>query len=46
MSHSNQIRELVLTDEGVRLLDVVTGPDGVLTGRARGRSAIRGKDGG
>ncbi|MGI8809644.1 MAG: circadian clock protein KaiC [Acidimicrobiales bacterium] len=37
MSHSNQIRELVLTDEGLGLLDVVAGPDGVLTGRARAR---------
>lgn len=39
MPHSNQIREFVLSDEGIRLLDVVTGPDGVLTGRARNRRA-------
>lgn len=38
MPHSNQIREFVLTDEGIRLLDVVSGPAGVLTGRARIRS--------
>jgi len=38
MPHSNQIREFVLSDEGVRLLDVVSGPNGVLTGRARQRS--------
>ena len=35
MPHSNQIREFLLTDEGIRLLDIVAGPDGVLTGRAR-----------
>lgn len=35
MSHSNQIREFALSDDGIRLLDVVPGPDGVLTGRAR-----------
>lgn len=35
MPHSNQIREFVLTGEGIKLLDVVAGPDGVLTGRAR-----------
>lgn len=35
MAHSNQIREFVLTDGGIRLLDVVPGPAGVLTGRAR-----------
>jgi circadian clock protein KaiC len=39
MPHSNQIREFVLSDEGIRLLDVVSGPDGVLTGRARAREA-------
>jgi circadian clock protein KaiC len=37
MPHSNQIREFVLTDQGIQLLDVVAGPDGVLTGRARAR---------
>jgi circadian clock protein KaiC len=35
MSHSNQIREFVLTDRGARLLDVYAGPAGVLTGTAR-----------
>jgi circadian clock protein KaiC len=38
MPHSNQIREFVLTNEGIRLLDVIAGPEGVLTGRARARS--------
>ena len=35
MAHSNQIREFVLTDKGVNLLDVYVGPSGVLTGSAR-----------
>jgi circadian clock protein KaiC len=35
MKHSNQIREFLLTDEGVELLDVYAGPEGVLTGSAR-----------
>ncbi len=35
MSHSNQIREFKLTDNGIDLLDVYVGPEGVLTGTAR-----------
>ena len=35
MAHSNQIREFVLTDEGVELKDVYIGPEGVLTGSLR-----------
>ncbi len=35
IAHSNQIREFVLSDEGVSLVPVVVGPDGVLTGSAR-----------
>jgi len=35
MAHSNQIREFVLTDKGIDLLDVYVGPSGVLTGSAR-----------
>ena len=35
MSHSNQIREYVITDAGVRLLEPYLGPNGVLTGTAR-----------
>jgi circadian clock protein KaiC len=35
MAHSNQIREFVLTEKGVNLLDVYVGPSGVLTGSAR-----------
>ena len=35
MKHSNQVRELVLTDKGVELKDVYVGAAGVLTGSAR-----------
>src|SRR5262249_25415427 len=34
-AHSNQVREFLLTDHGIELLDVYTGPSGVLTGTAR-----------
>jgi len=35
MAHSNQLREFLLTDRGVDLLDVYVGPKGVLTGSSR-----------
>jgi circadian clock protein KaiC len=35
MAHSNQMREFLLTDEGIDLIDVYIGPGGVLTGSAR-----------
>jgi circadian clock protein KaiC len=35
MSHSNQIREFLITRNGIDLVDVYTGPEGVLTGSAR-----------
>jgi circadian clock protein KaiC len=35
MAHSNQIREYILTDHGVELVNVYSGPGGVLTGTAR-----------
>lgn len=35
MSHSNQVREFALTDDGIELRDVYTGPAGVLMGTAR-----------
>ncbi len=35
MAHSNQVREFVLSSNGVRLVDVYVGPGGVLTGSAR-----------
>jgi circadian clock protein KaiC len=35
MSHSNQIREFLISDRGVDLVDAYIGPSGVLTGSAR-----------
>ncbi|SPF44780.1 KaiC-like protein 1 [Syntrophobacter sp. SbD1] len=35
MAHSNQVREFVLSSDGVHLIDVYIGPGGVLTGAAR-----------
>lgn len=35
MSHSNQIREFLLTDEGIKFEEVYIGMEGVLTGSAR-----------
>jgi circadian clock protein KaiC len=35
MNHSNQIREFILSAEGIRLIEVYLGPAGMLTGSAR-----------
>jgi len=35
MGHSNQVREFMVTDSGIRLTDVYIGPSGMLTGSAR-----------
>jgi circadian clock protein KaiC len=35
MGHSNQIREFVISDKGIELLNVEIGPNGILTGAAR-----------
>jgi circadian clock protein KaiC len=35
MRHSNQMREYLLTDAGIKLIDPYIGPGGVLTGAAR-----------
>jgi len=35
MAHSNQVREFMMTHDGIRLRDVYVGPEGVLTGSAR-----------
>ncbi|GAA4089898.1 circadian clock protein KaiC [Mucilaginibacter panaciglaebae] len=35
MKHSNQVREFVITDNGLDLIEVYVGPEGVLTGSAR-----------
>jgi circadian clock protein KaiC len=35
MAHSNQIREFLLTSQGIQLMDVYVGAEGVLTGSMR-----------
>lgn len=35
MGHSNQVREFIITNSGIELLDVELGPQGILTGAAR-----------
>ncbi len=35
MAHSNQMREFLLSDQGINLVDVYVGPGTVLTGSAR-----------
>lgn len=35
MGHSNQVREFVITGNGIELLEVELGPNGILTGAAR-----------
>jgi circadian clock protein KaiC len=35
MAHSNQVREFVMTSDGIQLREAYIGPDGVLTGSAR-----------
>jgi circadian clock protein KaiC len=35
MAHSNQVREFLVTDNGIQLLDVVIGPMGIITGASR-----------
>ena len=44
MGHSNQIREFVLTDDGIELIDVYVGPNGVLTGSMRVAQEARRKE--
>jgi len=34
-AHSNQVREFVITDNGVKLIDVYLGSEGILTGSSR-----------
>jgi circadian clock protein KaiC len=41
MPHSNQIREFLLTEKGIDLLDVYLGPEGVLTGSMRSAQELR-----
>lgn len=35
MGHSNQVREFIITVNGIELMDVELGPNGILTGQAR-----------
>jgi circadian clock protein KaiC len=35
MSHSNQIREFMLTNRGIQIADIYLGPTGILTGSAK-----------
>ena len=46
MAHSNQVREFLLTDKGVDIMDVYVGPEGFLTGSARvfGEAQEKAKD--
>jgi circadian clock protein KaiC len=41
MPHSNQIREFLITSEGVALVPVYLGPEGVLTGSSRAQQEAR-----
>jgi len=40
MKHSNQVREFVITSQGLDLVDVYLGPEGVLTGSAREQQTL------
>jgi circadian clock protein KaiC len=35
MEHSNKVREFIMSDTGINLVDVYMGPDGILVGSAR-----------
>ena len=41
MAHSNQVREFVLTDHGIELIDAYIGSEGVLMGSARSSQLAR-----
>lgn len=43
IAHSNQVREFQLTNQGVRLVDVYIGPDGILTGTSRDLQQVKDK---
>jgi len=45
MKHSNQVREFVITNTGLTLVDVYLGPDGILTGSAREQQMLLEKTG-
>jgi circadian clock protein KaiC len=43
MAHSNQVREFLISNRGIDLVDAYVGPSGVLTGSARAAQATREK---
>ena len=43
MAHSNQVREFLISNRGIDLVDAYIGPSGVLTGAARVAQAAREK---
>jgi len=45
MKHSNQVREFIISDDGLDLVDVYLGPEGVLTGSAREAQQIKERTG-
>ncbi|MDN3583374.1 circadian clock protein KaiC [Mucilaginibacter flavus] len=45
MKHSNQVREFIITDKGLDLVEVYLGPEGVLTGSAREAQKLQEKTG-
>jgi circadian clock protein KaiC len=45
MKHSNQVREFIISDDGLDLVDVYLGPEGVLTGSAREAQQINERTG-
>ena len=44
MSHSNRVREFILTDHGIKLLPAYIGPEGLLAGTARELQQARDKE--
>src|ERR1700749_1842503 len=45
MKHSNQVREFIITDNGLDLVEVYLGPEGILTGSAREAQKLQEKTG-
>jgi circadian clock protein KaiC len=43
MAHSNQVREFLISNQGIELVDAYIGPSGVLTGASRAAQAAREK---
>jgi circadian clock protein KaiC len=42
-AHSNQVREFIISDNGINLVDVYLGPEGIVTGSARVAAEARQK---